>query len=148
MTIIKDGMHPRYLGWQVDWPVFVKMPFSADGKHWKRREHFNWAERNLETKDIASLYAQGFIYHNTELAKENKVGLRLDEMNKEALKRLVTQLNAIVKDRTASTQEFNNKRCNQSKIEDKQRGLLRRWLNRNPWIMDDFYHLRDHILGE
>ena len=148
MAIIKDGMHPRYLGWQVDWPVFVKMPFSADGKHWKRREHFNWAERNLETKDIASLYAQGFIYHNTELAKENKVGDRLSEMNTEELKSLVTQLNAIVKDRTTSSQEYNNKRCKQSKIDDKQRGLIRRFLNRNPWIADDFYRLRDHIIGD
>jgi len=148
MAIIRDGMHPRYLGWQVDWPVFVKMPFSADGKHWKRREHFNWAERNLETKDVASLYAQGFIYHNTELAKENKVGDRLSEMNTEELKSLVTQLNAIVKDRTTSSQEYNNKRCKQSKIDDKQRGLIRRFLNRNPWIAEDFYRLRDHIIGD
>ena len=148
MTINRDGMHPRYLGFQVDWPVFVKIPFTADGKHWKKSEHFNWAERELEMKDVASLYAQGFIYHNTELAKVNKVGDRLGEMNSEDLYRLVVQLNGIVKERTTTTKEYNDKRCKQSKIEDKQRGLIRRFLNRNPWVTEDFYRLRDHILGE
>jgi len=148
MAINRDGMHPRYLGFQVDWPVFVKMPFTADGKHWKKSEHFNWAERDLEVKDVASLYAQGFIYHNTELNKVNKVGDRLSEMNADELHRLVVQLNAIVKERTTTTKEFNDKRCKQSKIEDKQRGLIRRFLNRNPWIVPEFYDMRDHILGE
>ena len=148
MAINRDGMHPRYLGWQVDWPIFVKVPFTADGKYWKKSEHFNWAERNLEMKDVASLYAQGFVYHNTELNKANKVGDRLSEMNAEDLKSVVTQLNAIVKDRTSSNQEFNNKKCKQSKIEDKQRGLIRRFLNHNPWITEDFYTIRDTILGD
>lgn len=148
MTINRDGMHPRYLGWQVDWPVFVKMPFSADGKHWKRSEHFNWAERELEMKDVASLYAQGFIYHNSEFAKTNKVGDRLGELNKEQLHSLVVQLNSIVKERTTTAKEFQDKRCKQSKIEDKQRGLIRRFLNRNPWIVEDFYRLRDYTLGD
>jgi len=148
MTINRDGMHPRYLGFQVDWPVFVKIPFTADGKHWKKSEHFNWAERELEMKDVASLYAQGFIYHNTELAKVNKVGDRLGEMNSGDLYRLVVQLNGIVKERTTTAKEYNDKRCKQSKIEDKQRGLIRRFLNRNPWVTEDFYRLRDHILGE
>ena len=88
------------------------------------------------------------IYHNTTLAKENKVGDRLGEMNKEQLYRLVVQLNNIVKKRTTTQKEFSDKRCKQSKIEDKQRGLIRRFLNRNPWIVEDFYRLRDHILGE
>lgn len=148
MAIITDGMHPTYLGWQVDWPVFVKMPFNADGKQWKKSEHFNWAERNLDQKAVASLYAQGFIYHNSTLTKEAKVGDRLGEMNSEELRRLVVQLNAIVKERTTTTKEFSDKRCKQSKIDDKQRGLIRRFLNRNPWITEDFYRLRDHILGE
>jgi predicted NAD-dependent protein-ADP-ribosyltransferase YbiA (DUF1768 family) len=147
MATIKDGMHPRYLGFQRAEPVFVKIPFVSDGKNWKKSEHFNWAERDIEEQDAASLYATGHIYHNTELAKVNKVGDRLGEMNKEQLYSLVVQLNGIVKEKTTTTKEFNDKRCKQSKIEDKQRGLIRRFLNRNPWIVDDFYQLRDHILG-
>ena len=148
MAITTDGMHPTYLGWQVDWPVFVKVPFSADSKQWKKSEHFNWAERNIDQKSVASLYAQGFIYHNTELAKANKVGDRLGEMSKDDLYSLVVQLNNIVKKETTTTKEFNNKRCKQSKIEDKQRGLIRRFLNRNPWVIEDFYRIRDHIIGD
>jgi hypothetical protein len=30
-------MHPSYLGFQIDWPVFVKIPFTADGKNTKAR---------------------------------------------------------------------------------------------------------------
>ena len=148
MAITTDGMHPTYLGWQVDWPVFVKMPFSADSKQWKKSEHFNWAERNIDQKSVASLYAQGFIYHNTTLAKANKVGDRLGEMNSEQLYSLVRQLNDIVKRQTTSTKEFNNKKCKISKLDDKQRGLIRRFLNHNPWISDQYYEIRDTILGD
>lgn len=148
MATIKDGMHPRYLGFQVDWPVFVRMPFSADGRNWKRYEHFNWAERGIEQKAVATLYAQGLIYHNSALEKQTKVGDRLGELNAEQLKRLVVQLNDIVKKRTTTQKEFQDKRCKQSKLEDKQRGLIRRFLNRNQWILEDFYEIRDYILGE
>ena len=148
MAINREGMHPRYLGFQVDWPVFIKIPFTADGKQWKKSEHFNWAERGIETKNAATLYAQGFIYHNTELAKANKVGDRLGEMSKDDLYSLVVQLNNIVKKQTTTTKEFNNKKCKQSKIEDKQRGLIRRFLNHNPWITEEYYEIRDHILGD
>jgi len=148
MATITDGMHPRYLGWQVDWPVFVKMPFIADGREWKRLEHFNWAERGIDQKQVATLYATGHIYHNYELEKQTKVGDRLGELNAEQLKRLVVQLNDIVKKRTTTQKEFQDKRCKQSKLEDKQRGLIRRFLNRNQWIVEDFYEIRDYILGE
>jgi len=148
MAINREGMHPRYLGFQCDWPVFVKTPFNADGKQWKKSEHFNWAERNIDTKDAATLYAQGFIYHNTALAKENKVGDRLGEMNSEQLYSLVRQLNDVVKKQTTSTKEFNSKKCKISKLDDKQRGLIRRFLNHNPWISDQYYEIRDTILGD
>jgi len=148
MATNTDGMHPRYLGWQVDWPVFVKMPFSADGREWKRQEHFNWAERGIDQKQVATIYATGHIYHNYELEKQNKVGDRLGELNSEQLKRLVVQLNDIVKRRTTTTKEFQDKRCKQSKLEDKQRGLVRRFLNRNQWILEDFEGIRDYLLGE
>jgi len=138
----------RYLGWQVDWPVFVKMPFSADGREWKRQEHFNWAERDIDQKAVATLYATGHIYHNYALEETSKVGDRLGELNGEKLKRLVVQLNDIVKRRTTTTKEFQDKRCKQSKLEDKQRGLIRRFLNRNQWILDDFYQIRDYLIGE
>jgi hypothetical protein len=141
-------MHPSYLGWQVDWPLFIKMPLSADAKEWKRDEHFNWLERNIEADKVARLYASGYLHHNTELEVQSKVGDRLSEMQGNQLKTLVTLINAEVKKRTSSTNEFESKRCKQSTLDDKQRGLIRRFLVGNRWIMDDFYKMRDTILGE
>ena len=112
-------MHPTYLGFQVDWPVFVKNTFSAANKNWARGEHFNWQERRLDQYKVYTMYAAGYLYHNTELEKENKVGDRLSEMNSEQLLTMVTLLNGVVKKRTSTAQEFQDKRCRQSKIDDK-----------------------------
>ena len=141
-------MHPSYLGWQVDWPVFVKMPLSANGKEWKRGEHFNWLEQSISQEKVAILYASGYLYHNEELEVQAKVGDRLSELSGKQLDSLVNLLNTEVKARTSSTSEFNIKKCKKSKIDDKQRGLIRRFLNNNRWITEDFYTLRDKVLGE
>lgn len=141
--------HPSYLGWQIDWPVFVKMPFTAFGKYWKKGELFNWhSQITADPKKIATLYASGYIYHNKEFTKEQKVGDRLGEMNSEQLYRVVSDLNAHLKKNVATTQEFNKKKCKLSKIDDKQRGLLRSFLRQQPWIVDYFYEIRDTVLGE
>ncbi len=140
-------MHPTYLGWQVDWPVFIKLPVSANGKNWKRGEHFNWLEQSIDQDKVASLYASGYLYHNKELEVQNKVGDRLSEFSSKQLDTLVNLLNVIVKDRTSSTSEYNTKKCRKSKIDDKQRGLIRRFLNNSAWISEDFYRIRDEVLG-
>jgi len=139
-------MHPTHLGWQVDWPVFVKLPLLADSKNWKRGEHFNWLERGMQQDKIATLYASGYLYHNTELEVQSKVGDRLSELAGKELETLVNLLNAEVKSRTSSTAEFETKKCKKSKIDDKQRGLVRRFLNSNRWVTEDFYEIRDKIL--
>lgn len=138
--------HPNYLGWQIDWPLFVKAPFSADGEDWERGEHFNWLSRNLDPLAVSRLYGSGFLYHNTDFEVETKVGDRLNEMATPQLDRLVTLLNAEVKSRTNGVTEYTAKRCRQSKIEDKQRGLVRSFLRNNRWIEDKFYEIRDSIL--
>jgi len=138
--------HPSYLGFQVDWPVFVKIPFQSANKFWKRGDAFPWAEMNLDQKAVATLYASGYIYHNPELEKETKVGDRLGEMTSKELKRLVIQLNDIVKKRTTTAEEYKQKRCRQSTIPDKQRGLIRRFLRANAYIVEDFYRIRDDII--
>lgn len=140
-------------GWQVDRPVFVKTSFSAFGKTWSAGEEFNWINQSFRKEDweqqlhnVYNLYASGFIRHNSAKEKTNKVGDRLNELNSEQLRSLVTQLNAIVKQRTSSAQEFGDKKCKQSKVDDKQRGLIRQWLRRNTWATDEFYTLREHII--
>jgi uncharacterized protein involved in exopolysaccharide biosynthesis len=138
--------HPHYLGWQIDWPLFVKTPFTADGEEWERGEHFNWLNRGIDPSAVSRLYDTGFLYHNTDLEVETKVGDRLNEMTTAQLDRLVTLLNAEVKSRTNSVTEYTAKKCKQSKIDDKQRGLVRSFLRNNRWIEDKFYEIRDNIL--
>ena len=141
-------MHPTYLGWQVDWPVFIKMPVSANGKNWKRGEHFNWLEQGIPQDKVAILYTSGYLHHNSELEVQAKVGDRLSELSGKQLDTLVNLLNVEVKARTSSTAEYNTKKCKKSKIDDKQRGLIRRFLNNSRWITEDFYRIRDNILDE
>ncbi len=135
-----DGyIHPVYLGWQVDWPVFVKIPCSAFGKPWKKGEEFNWSVQiGAEADKVAHLYASGYIYHNRDLEKSSKVGDRLSEMDSDQLLTLVKLVNAEIKKRTTTEKEYNNKRIKQSKIDDKQRGLIRAWLYRNEWMREDY----------
>jgi len=141
-------MHPTYLGWQVDWPLFIKLPVTSDGKDWKRGEYYNWLERGIPQDKVAILYAIGHLYHNKELEVQNKVGDRLHELDGKQLDTLVNLLNAEVKKRTTSTSEFDSKKCKKSKIDDKQRGLIRRFLNGNSWITEDFYTIRDKITSD
>ena len=141
-------MHPSYLGFQVDWPLFIKNPLTADNKNWKRGDHFNWLERGLAQDRVAILYASGYLYHNSELEVQTKVGDRLSELAGKQLETLVNLLNAEVKSRTSSQSEFDTKKCKKSKIDDKQRGLIRRFLNNNRWITEDFYAIRDRVLAD
>tara|TARA_R110000744_G_scaffold121670_2_gene226424 strand:+ start:2155 stop:2577 length:423 start_codon:yes stop_codon:yes gene_type:complete len=139
-------MHPSHLGWQVDWPVFVKLPLLADSKNWNRGDHFNWLERGVAEDKVAILYSSGYLHHNTELEVQAKVGDRLSELSGKNLDTLVNLLNAEVKARTSSANEYDIKKCKKSKLDDKQRGLIRRFLNNNRWVTEDFYRLRDQIL--
>ena len=145
-----DGyVHPSHLGWQVDWPVFVKRAFSAFGKPWKIEEEFNWQlQVGAQEDKIAQLYKSGYIYHNRDLEVTTKVGDRLSELNSEQLLSLVKLVNKEVQSRTSTTKEYNDKKIKQSRLDDKQRGLIRAWLNRNNWMLEDYYRIRDSILGE
>lgn len=134
--------HPHYLGWQIDWPLFVKVPFEGRD----RGEIYDWVKNDTDPSRVAQLYASGFLYHNTELEKDNKVGDRLIEMDQGQLDTLVRLLNAEVKMLSNSTAEYTSKKCKQSKIEDKQRAFVRNFLRHNRWVEDKFYEIRDSIL--
>jgi hypothetical protein len=141
-------IHPVYLGWQVDWPLFVKIPFSSGGRNWIKGEEFKWAELGVDQDRVAKLYSISYVHHNPELEKQNKVGDRLHEMDEGQLKTLVNLLNAELKSRTVSTKDYQEKRCRQSRISMKQRGLIRRFLYSNKWCEEFFYETRDKILGK
>ena len=143
----KTPIHPIYLGWQVDWPLFVKIPFNSGNRDWTRGEEFKWAELGVDQDKVSKLYSISYVHHNPALEKQNKVGDRLHEMNGDQLEKLVNILNAELKSRTVSTKDYNEKRCRKSRIEVKQRGLIRRFLYSNKWCEDLFYETRDNILG-
>ena len=142
------NMHPTYLGFQIDWPVFVKTPFSSGNRNWTKGEEYKWAELGFDQAAVARLYATNFIHHNPALEAQNKVGDRLHEMSSSQLHSLVIQLNSELKSRTVSQKDFDKNRCRQSKIDAKQRGLIRRWLYSNQWSEEFYYDLRDRILGD
>jgi glucuronate isomerase len=143
--------HPHYLSWQVDWPLFVKVPFDSEGRTWQRGEHYPWRTlgiNGVKEQSVARLYNSGYLYHNPDLEKETKVGDRLNEMTNAQLETLVGLLNAEVKSKTQSVTEFNAKKCKLSKIESKQRGLVRSFLRNNSWVEEKFYEIRDKILDD
>lgn len=149
MAIRDKLQHPDYLGWQYDWPLFVKKPFKSDGTMFKKNQHYDWkAMPGVLPREVEQLYKSGFVHHNKSLEKQTKVGDRLGEMTSKQLYELASGLNAIVKERTTSKAEFDKKRCKFSKIDDKQRGLIRQFLRNNTWIHEEFYKLRDVQLGE
>jgi len=146
---IRDKLgHPDYLGLQIDWPLFIRKPFQTNNKEWKKGEFFNWTFHNVEPRRVALLYSAGFIQHDTAKETTNKVGDRLNEMNHEQLKKVFEQLNMYMKQICATSQEFQQRRCKGSKIDDKQRGLIRQFLRNNPEIKDEYDKIRDYVLKE
>jgi len=61
---------------------------------------------------------------------------------------LVGLLNAEIKSNTNSTTEYTEKKVKQSKLDAKQRALLRSYLRNNKWIEGKFYEIRDGILQD
>lgn len=142
-----DYGHPSYLGLQIDWPLFIVKPFTTGDKTWEKGEPFNWPYYNVSEEAIANLYLAGFIHHDKAKEKVHKVGDRLNEMNSEQLYEVYTKLNNVIKNRCATKDEFNKKRCKGSKIDDKQRGLIRQFLRNTKDIQEDFEVIRDQVLG-
>lgn len=139
------------LEFQRDWPVFVRSrydPFRIRNIEYGYNDLFPWKELSIPEEHVAMWFKTGLLYHNSELEKQNKVGDRLSEFDKAGLEKLVARLNVLVKQRTNSTNEYNAKKVKQSSIDEKQRGLLRSWLRNNRWAEEEFYAIRDEMLGE
>lgn len=139
-----------YLDLQVSIPVFVRgrEPLVYQSKVYKQDQHFPWLEMNVPYELVRNWFQIGLVYHNPELEKQVQVGDRLIEFEGESLDKLVDAINVIVKSRSNSTTEFTKKRCKKSKIDEKQRGLIRSFLRNNLWIEEEYYELRDKMLDE
>lgn len=140
-----------YKDLQVAIPVFVTRagaPIRYNGQTYKQDQHFPWMELNVPYETMRMWFQLGMVSHNEELEKQTKVGDRLSELDGKGLEKLVDALNAEVKKRTNSTKEFTDKRCKKSRIDEKQRGLIRSFLRNNRWIEETFFEARDRILDE
>jgi hypothetical protein len=115
---------------QYDKPVFVKIPFYANGKTLERGQVFKWKERSIAVDRVSALYYADYLMHNEELEQimtDKIVGDGLRDMSIEALHELVEEINGKVKLKTKSVDEFNHKKCVKSTIKDKQIGKIRYW---------------------
>lgn len=135
---------------QPDKPIFVKTPqgFLAQGRFYKKGQEVKWKESRMDENKIRRCVAQGILYHNQELEVVHKTGDRLGELDSEQLKTLVRLLNDDLKGKVNGKEEFAKKKCKQSRVDDRQRALIRNFVYNHKWAQDRFYEHRDYILGE
>lgn len=115
---------------QYDRPLFCKVPLQVGKTTLQAGKPFNWKERAIDRNRVRSMYQQGLLYHDDDLAEafnEKRVGDGLDELDITALHELVDKINEKVKAQVKNEKEWDRKKCPTSKILDKQRGLIRRW---------------------
>ena len=147
---MQNEAHPDYLGWQMDWPLFVKSPIlRVNNKVFSRGDYFPWAEMKIEAKKVAHFYNRKLVHHNAIKATETGEGDRLGEMSQRQIKTLVLRMNTEMKKVHCATEEqFKRLRCRQSTVLDTQRRYVRQFLARNPYMSDFFIENRNDILKE
>ena len=120
---------------QIDRPVFIRIPFQMRGKVWDREEHLPWKELNLDQDTIHVLYNSGQLYHSDEQEVSMKVGDGLEALDSEGLQQIVDDYNDRVKKIVTVQSQFLRRKCPSSKIATKQRGLIRSWRRNNlDWL--------------
>lgn len=133
-------------------PLFVRSRHKSviwKGKEWTYNDLVPWQEVGIPEDKIKILFDIGLVYHNESLEKETKVGDRLVEINDEDILKLIRLANSELKKRAANDTEFGRIKIKQSKVRDKQIGLIRSWMNRFPTLADEvMFPIRDDILGE
>ena len=120
---------------QIDRPVFIRIPFQMRGKLWGREEHLPWKEMNLDQDTIHILYNSGQLYHSDTQEVSMQVGDGLEAIDSPGLQQIVDDYNKRIKAVTATDAIFLRRKCPSSKIATKQRGLLRSWRRNNlDWL--------------
>lgn len=137
------------ISFEVSRPLFVRdrhYPIVYKSHKYSYQKHFPWQEVGMPEEHVRLLFNLGRVYHNEELEVQTKVGDRLSELSGERLKKLIRLTNAFVKKRCTTDKEFQSKKIKGSLIEDKQRALVRSWIHRNEWALEEYYRVRDDIL--
>ena len=120
---------------QYDRPTFIRIPFFTRGKTWMHGEHFPWREMNLPEDKVLILFNQGYLIQSAEAESEMVVGDGLEAIDIAGLHDIVADYNERVKKVTQHKTDFLRRKCPQSTIADKQRGLIRSWRRNNlDWL--------------
>lgn len=140
--------HPEYLGWQMDWPLYVKCPIlRVYDKVFKRGDYFPWSEMQVSPEKVSTLYKSKLVYHDATKTQSEGYGDRLGEIGGKNLNSLAALLNQELKKKhTANETDFKRKRCRQSTIADTQRRFIRQFLSKNPYMVDYFLEVRDQFI--
>ena len=118
---------------QFDEPVFVRdryNPITMKGKVYRYNDHFPWRELGLDEDRALALYNADRIYHNESLIETTHL-VAPSLLTPTNLETLVNLLNAEIKKKTTSVNQYNKKKVKQSKIREKQLGLLKTWRAHN-----------------
>ena len=115
------------LPFQLDRPVFANQRFIFNSKIYNISDHFPWKELSIKWEDVYRMYNDLKLVHDERLEIKAKVGDGLEQLDVEALHKLVDTINQKVKKNTDSQRKFDAMKCKKSKIADKQRGLIRSW---------------------
>lgn len=113
-------------------PVYCKLEnIRVAGKDYKRGDRINWEPFGVSVAKMQILFHQGMVHHNAELEEKSvekvRIGDGLEQLTIEQLHLLVADINGKVKKHTKDAAEFFSKKCKESKIKDKQIGLIRSW---------------------
>lgn len=123
------------LPFQIDRPVFVRIPFKARNKLWKQGEHLPWKEMSFEQDRIQILFSQGYVIHSEEQEVTMQVGDGLEALDVEGLNQIVKEYNDRLTKVTTIKNVLQRRKCPTSKLADRQRGLIRSWRRNNlDWL--------------
>ncbi len=74
---------------QIDRPVFVRIPFRMRNRLWDREAHLPWKEMNIDQDTVMTLYNSGQLIHSTEQETNMQVGDGLEAIDADGLKQIV-----------------------------------------------------------
>ena len=111
-----------------DRPLFVKVAFNSNGRRFNKGAPYPWKTLGVKEYRVAMLHRQNFIHHNGELETSlAPAGDGLELMNGDQLSDIVKGINDKVKQFATSAKDRTAHKCKSSKVDDKQRGLIRTW---------------------
>ena len=134
---------------QLNKPLFVRgmnRPIVWKAKSYTFQQEFKWVELDVPQNVVENLYAINMLYHDDRLVVQNDLGDKLDDCDIKQLETFVNLMNSHIKTVSTTTKQAQDSRIRKSKSVDKQKAMIRTWLNRNEALTDKYNELLDNIL--